>query len=169
MCILGSRDPVSCARFLQTRVMISMTTEDGRKGLGGDSLYNSRVRLRNRILYVLLDLVAMVILDDLAAVPLEAESVHMVLGGVGRDALLECDMRRRRLQDGLMVVLVLPLFRSCFENFDFTRGDGVQVIASHDVTGGKNSVSSAKEQGKCHTWTSTLGVRRQRRTQGWRR
>jgi len=98
-----------------------------RKGGRGDSLDDSRVHSRDS-LHVLFDEVAMVILDLLATVPVEVESVHMVVGGVGQNALLECDFGRWR-RDMLLAVLVLATFPSCFENFDFTRGDGVYVVA----------------------------------------
>jgi len=62
------------------------------KGERGDSLDDSRVHSRDS-LHVLFDEVAMVI-DLLATVPVEVESVHMVVGGVGQNALLECDFGR---------------------------------------------------------------------------
>lgn len=114
---------------------------------------------------MLFDEFAMVILDLLALFAVEVESVHMLVGGVGTSALLECDLGEWR-RDILFAVLVLIAFPSCFENFDFTRGDGVHVIASYDATGGENSVSGVKEWARCYTlvflghWVSRDGGER---------
>lgn len=45
-------------------------------------------------LHVLFNELAMVILDLLVTVPMEVESVHMVMGQVGQATLLECDLGR---------------------------------------------------------------------------
>ena len=124
--------------------VISMTAKDARKEGSGDSHDDSLVRSNS--LHVLFDELTMVILDLLATVSVKVESVHMVVGGVGvgHGLLQKCDPGRWR-RDVLFVVLVLAAFPSCFENFDFTRGGGVHVIASHDPTGGENFISGAKE------------------------
>ena len=151
--------------------MISMNTKDV-DGVEEDSLDNSTVRSGN-LLHVVLDGLDMVIFDLLAAFAMQVKSVHMVVGGVRRDALLECDLRRRR-RDVLIGALVLRAVSSCFENFDFTRGDGVQVVAGHDVTDRKNAVRAQeckRPSEAVRTWIQSwiLGVRRRRRMQGWRK
>ena len=88
----------------------------------------------------------MVIFNTLATFPMEVEFVQNVMGRVGRDILLKCD-RRRRQDVPLASFLVLMMFRSYFEIFNFTKEEDVQV-ASLDArtTGGKNPVSGAKSK-----------------------
>ena len=88
----------------------------------------------------------MVVLNLLSTVPVEIELVHSFVRAMAIvGTLIECDLGRRR-RDSLFAVFA---FISCFENFDFTR-EGIDVVASHDSTGGQDSVSSAKEQVTCY-------------------
>jgi hypothetical protein len=100
------------------------------EGREGDLLDNCCVCSRDS-LHVLFDELAMVILDLLVTVPVEVKSVHMVVGRVGRAALLECDLGRWR-RDVFVPVLVV--------------GGGGHVVASEDATGEKDSVGGAKEE-----------------------
>ena len=86
----------------------------------------------------------MVVLDLLSTVPMEIELVQsLVRAVVIVGTRIEGDLGRRR-RDILFAVLVLVVFTSCFEDFDFTR-EGIDVVTSHDHTSEQNLVSSVKE------------------------
>lgn len=116
---------------------------------GWNSLDLSCMCSRNS-LHIICDQLFMVIFNTLATFPMEVEFVQNVMGRVGRDILLKCD-RRRRQDVPLASFLVLMMFRSYFEIFNFTKEEDVQV-ASLDArtTGGKNPVSGAKSK-----WSDT--------------
>ena len=87
----------------------------------------------------------MVVLDLLSTVAMEIELVQSFVRAVAIvGTRIECDLGRRRWNI-LFAILVLVAFTSCFEDFDFTR-EGINVVTSHDHTGGQNSVSSAQER-----------------------
>ena len=101
------------------------------EGRERDSLDNCAARSRDTI-HVLFDQLPMVILDLLATVPAEVESVQMLVGEAGRAALSECDLGRWRL-DVFVALLVV------------VRGGG-HVVASEDASGDNNSVGGVKGQ-----------------------
>ena len=121
--------------------IVRMDNEDKRRK---NSLDNASVCARNS-LHVVCNEILMVVLDLLSAGPVEIELVQSFVRAVAIVGTgIECDLGRRR-RDILFTVLVLGVFTSCFEDLDFTS-EGIDVIASPDLTGGENSVSRIKEQ-----------------------
>ena len=119
-------------------------TKDRRRKQRKNSLDNTCVRSRNSV-HVVFNNLAMVVLDLLSTVPVEIKFVQSFVRAVAIvGTLIESDLGRRR-RGSFLAALVLVVFTSCFEDFEFTR-EGVDVVASHDPTGGQDSVSSAKEQ-----------------------
>ena len=124
--------------------IVTMDTKDRRRRQRKNSRDNSCVRCR-KMLHVVFNEHAMVVLDLLSTVPMEIEfGQNFVRAVVIVGTLIKCDFGRRR-RDRLFAVLVFIAMPSCFEDFDFTR-EGIDVVASHDPTGGQNSVSNAKKQ-----------------------
>ena len=107
----------------------------------------------------------MVVLDILSTVPVEMEFVQsMIRAVVISGTVIECDLGRRR-RDRLFSVPVLVVVPSCFKDFNVTR-EGIDIVASHDPTGGKDSVNSTRASDLLRTCQIlTLALRRQRRTQ----